>query len=341
MEYTCSIVMSNGEPPRCRVAVRIAAGLVRVAIYARYSSENQRDASNADQFRVCREFAQRQCWHIAAEFSDYAVSGATIVNALDAAADTATSNTEAAGQPTTRARQRAAGLVELATAFLGGTTASGQPRRARPQLVVHVPLDQVTATAAGQVELNLAGARLPTVTARTLEALNTDADLRAVLFDGSRPLAVSDKVSASEIPTKTRVAVAARDRGCRFPGSRTPIAHTDIDHQTPWENGGTTGASNTWCLHKGHHLGKTHHRYTIHTDTHGTTWWTTPAGHHNPHTARRQPAGPCLPAPAGGEPATRPAATPGPGRARLRGGRRRSARARRYAPRCSPRRRSA
>jgi DNA invertase Pin-like site-specific DNA recombinase len=50
---------------------------VKVAIYARYSSENQRDASIADQFRVCREFAQRQGWHVAAEFSDHAVSGAT------------------------------------------------------------------------------------------------------------------------------------------------------------------------------------------------------------------------------------------------------------------------
>ena len=38
---------------------------MKVAIYARYSSENQRDASIADQFRVCREFAQRQGWHIA------------------------------------------------------------------------------------------------------------------------------------------------------------------------------------------------------------------------------------------------------------------------------------
>ena len=30
---------------------------MKVAIYARYSSENQRDASITDQFRVCRELA--------------------------------------------------------------------------------------------------------------------------------------------------------------------------------------------------------------------------------------------------------------------------------------------
>ena len=51
---------------------------MKVAIYARYSSENQRDASMADQFRVCREFAQRQGRHIEREYSDHAMSGATL-----------------------------------------------------------------------------------------------------------------------------------------------------------------------------------------------------------------------------------------------------------------------
>src|SRR5216684_684712 len=52
---------------------------MKVAIYARYSSDNQRDASIADQFRVCHEFAQRQGWQIAREYSDHAVSGATLL----------------------------------------------------------------------------------------------------------------------------------------------------------------------------------------------------------------------------------------------------------------------
>jgi hypothetical protein len=52
---------------------------MKVAIYARYSSDNQRDASIADQFRVCREFAQRQGWQIVREYSDHAVSGATLL----------------------------------------------------------------------------------------------------------------------------------------------------------------------------------------------------------------------------------------------------------------------
>ncbi len=52
---------------------------MKVAIYARYSSDNQRDASIADQFRICREFARRQNWDIAKEYSDHAISGATLM----------------------------------------------------------------------------------------------------------------------------------------------------------------------------------------------------------------------------------------------------------------------
>jgi len=52
---------------------------MKVAIYARYSSDNQRDASSADQFRICREFARRQDWNIANEYSDHGFSGATLL----------------------------------------------------------------------------------------------------------------------------------------------------------------------------------------------------------------------------------------------------------------------
>jgi site-specific DNA recombinase len=52
---------------------------VKVAIYARYSSDNQRDASIADQLRVCRDFAARQGWTVVQEFADHAISGATLL----------------------------------------------------------------------------------------------------------------------------------------------------------------------------------------------------------------------------------------------------------------------
>jgi site-specific DNA recombinase len=52
---------------------------MKVAIYARYSSDNQREASIADQFRICHAFAQRERWTVVDEFHDQAVSGATLL----------------------------------------------------------------------------------------------------------------------------------------------------------------------------------------------------------------------------------------------------------------------
>ena len=52
---------------------------MKVVIYARYSSDNQRDASIADQLRVCREFAARQGWTVVQEFTDHAISGSTLL----------------------------------------------------------------------------------------------------------------------------------------------------------------------------------------------------------------------------------------------------------------------
>jgi site-specific DNA recombinase len=52
---------------------------MNVAICARYSSDNQRDASIADQLRICREFAARQGWTVTQEFTDHAISGATLL----------------------------------------------------------------------------------------------------------------------------------------------------------------------------------------------------------------------------------------------------------------------
>ena len=50
---------------------------LRAAIYARYSSENQREASIEDQLRICLARAQREGWRVAATFTDHAISGAT------------------------------------------------------------------------------------------------------------------------------------------------------------------------------------------------------------------------------------------------------------------------
>ena len=52
---------------------------MRAAIYARYSSDMQRDASIEDQVRICKERIKREGWSLAATYSDRAMSGAQVL----------------------------------------------------------------------------------------------------------------------------------------------------------------------------------------------------------------------------------------------------------------------
>jgi site-specific DNA recombinase len=53
--------------------------MTRVALYARYSSDAQRDASVDDQLRLCRSYAERQGWTVAVCYTDRAMSGASLL----------------------------------------------------------------------------------------------------------------------------------------------------------------------------------------------------------------------------------------------------------------------
>ena len=51
---------------------------LRVAIYARFSTDKQRDASIEDQIESCRDLAAREGWEVAATYHDRATSGASM-----------------------------------------------------------------------------------------------------------------------------------------------------------------------------------------------------------------------------------------------------------------------
>ncbi len=53
--------------------------MTRVALYARYSSDNQSAASIEDQFRICREHAARERWNVIGTYHDAAISGASVI----------------------------------------------------------------------------------------------------------------------------------------------------------------------------------------------------------------------------------------------------------------------
>ena len=52
--------------------------MTRVALYARYSSDNQSVASIEDQFRICHEHAAREKWNVVGTYHDAAISGASV-----------------------------------------------------------------------------------------------------------------------------------------------------------------------------------------------------------------------------------------------------------------------
>ena len=52
---------------------------MRVALYARYSSDNQRDALITDQLRMCRLRAEKEGWTVVEEYTDHSISGASMI----------------------------------------------------------------------------------------------------------------------------------------------------------------------------------------------------------------------------------------------------------------------
>ncbi|WP_338040721.1 recombinase family protein [Nitratireductor luteus] len=53
--------------------------MTRAALYARYSSDNQSEASLEDQFRLCRKRAAQERWEIVG-YEDAAISGSNTGN---------------------------------------------------------------------------------------------------------------------------------------------------------------------------------------------------------------------------------------------------------------------
>ncbi len=117
----------------------------------------------------------------------------------------------------------------------GGRCCGGRTVKAKPLMVVHVPLDRITTSASGMLDIAVPG-WLPTLSARLTDGLAADADIKAVLFHGARPLMVTRKLHAPDIPADTRLACQARDMGARDPAGRTPTSLSDLHHLTPHDH---------------------------------------------------------------------------------------------------------
>jgi hypothetical protein len=112
---------------------------------------------------------------------------------------------------------------------------------------------------------------------RLLAQLLDDAVITRVVFDSDgQPLDVG---TATRVwPTAIRAAITERDRSCRFdPCDRLP-EWCDIDHITPFSEGGATAVANGILLCRHHHRAKRRDGWwpTLHPDS--TVTWTHPDG---------------------------------------------------------------
>jgi hypothetical protein len=79
-------------------------------------------------------------------------------------------------------------------------------------------------------------------------------------------------------PPRIRDHVTARDQTCRHPACRQPAWHADLDHTTPYDQGGPTCPCDLGAVCRTHHQIKQHPGWTLTQPRPGTFHWTTPAG---------------------------------------------------------------
>ncbi len=170
--------------------------------------------------------------------------------------------------------KRADALTEICGDLLARISEEYQPHR-RP-VSVNITMDLPTALGLAENPAELAGyGPIPATVAR---ALSSDGKWRRFITD---PVTgnLLDYGRETYLPPQQLVDfLTARDRTCRFPSCSQPARVTDIDHAQPWEEGGTTSASNLGLLCRRHHRMKTHDGWKLTSYEDGSCLWTTPTG---------------------------------------------------------------
>jgi hypothetical protein len=146
---------------------------------------------------------------------------------------------------------RADALVRVCEEWVASVSVNPTPAPTR-QVVVHV--DQATLIAADPA------ARChiedgPWLPFGTAQWLSCDSDVVAVLEREGRPIDVG-RVHRVVSP-RLRLALHARDQGCRFPGCSVPPPRTEGHHIRHWSHGGPTDLDNLVSLCRFHH--RRHH----------------------------------------------------------------------------------
>ena len=208
-----------------------------------------------------------------------AEDGALVLRALEAgrsavwersvAEETAAAGTDPAargadGEPARPSNAEA--LVAMADLALGAT-GRGRPGGERYQVVVHVDAATLAAGSDGRCEL----ADGEALAAETARRLSCDGSLVALVERDGEPLSLGRK--RRTLSPALRRALAARDRGCRFPGcERTRFV--DGHHIRHWSEGGPTDLDNLVSLCRRHHRLVHERGYSVRLDESGEARFT-------------------------------------------------------------------
>jgi hypothetical protein len=150
----------------------------------------------------------------------------------------------------TASQRRADGLMQVVQSAADHAllpTIGGQ----RPQLQVVVDPRATPTSSVPPGRLDHAGSP-GLLTPVAVGRIACDARLTALLVDTVGTVVDLGRTQRL-FSARQRRLLAARDRGCRFPGCHRPPAHTDAHHVIPWLAGGPTDVANAILLCRHHH----------------------------------------------------------------------------------------
>ena len=164
----------------------------------------------------------------------------------DGALEEAAWDPETTEVPATVPERALNALMDILTAI---PTGSGGSQRVRPEVLVHLKLENLQDLASGDAR-TAHGVKLPP---GDLRRLLCEADIIPAVFNSKSELLDYGRAQRL-VPEKLKRAVLARDHGCIVPGCTEPPEKIEFHHIDPWWMGGETKLINLGGLCRGAHM---------------------------------------------------------------------------------------
>jgi hypothetical protein len=188
----------------------------------------------------------------------------------------------------TSATRKLVGLAQWAAGYL---TSPDAPRRHGRAIVLNVCMDAPTMFGLASHPAEIPGyGFIPAQAARDLLAAGSP--VRRLITDPHDGHLLHYGRSAYIVPPPLVDHLVAVHRNSAAPHSAVPAAGCDMDHNLPYDEGGTTDPWNVTPLDRRWHRAKTHAEWTYRKDADGSVTWTSPAGQSlrvDPHDYRLGP----------------------------------------------------